>query len=100
MSDVPGYEKLRAVLEEAYDQSARGKGKERHANDRPFDRQPIAEITRMVGIGFPAGQAIKKASEAIGMSARGQGEAARRELLGAIVYAAAAVMAIDEGRDA
>ena len=46
--DVPGYEDLAAVLTAAFDQAARGKGKERHANGRAFTDQPIFEINRML----------------------------------------------------
>ena len=89
-ADIDGYATLREALDAAYDQSANGKGKERHANDRAFTDQPILRITELVGHGFPLGQAIKKAQEASGMVKRGEVEAARAELLGAIVYLAAA----------
>lgn len=90
------YGVLRDILNDAYLQCATGKGRERHANGRPFMDQPIMEITRAHGIGFPTGQAAKKAQEAIGMLVRGEVDAARRELLGAIVYLAAACASIDE----
>lgn len=90
------YRKLRTVLDKAYEQAAHGKGKERHANGRTFDRQPIAEIGRMVGIGYNAGQAMKKTQEAVGMASRGETEAAVRELYGVIVYAASCVMLLEE----
>ena len=88
------YDILRKILDEAYDQAATGKGKERHANGKPWDEQPIAEIGRMVGTGFNTGQAIKKLQE----SSRMEGETAVRELLGSIVYAASAIMLIREGQ--
>ena len=91
-----GYEDLRGILDESYAQSAEGKGRERHANDLPWDKQPILQITRAVGLGFPTGQAIKKIEEAVGMVNRGQSDAAARELLGAIVYAAAAIRYVRE----
>lgn len=94
--NVEGYALLRAVLDEAFDQSARGKGAERHANGRYFDQQPIMEIGRMVGPGFATGQVMKKAQEATSMAARGESEAAVRELLGVIVYAASAVALVRE----
>lgn len=88
-----GYDDLRSILDEAYSQASTGKGKERHARgDTPFDRQPIMEIGRMLQT--PAGdifQSMKKAQEAQGMFTRGDYPAADRELLGAIVYLAAAV---------
>ena len=88
---VDGYAPLADILREAYDQSARGKGKERHANGKPFLMQPIMSIGRMVGPGYPLGQAMKKAQEAGSMYARGNTPAATAELLGVIVYTAAAV---------
>lgn len=93
------YSKLKAVLDAAYDQSAHGKGRARHANGRDFDRQPILEIGRMVGPGYATGQLMKKAQEAVGMVTRGDHGAAIQELLGTIVYAAAAVVLITEQRD-
>ena len=93
----PGYETLARVLNLALDQSANGKGKERHARGAtPFDRQPIMEIGRMVGPGYNLGQAMKKAQEASGMLARGECARANAELLGAIVYLAAAFALVEE----
>lgn len=92
----PQYTTLAAVLQAAYDQSSAGKGKERHANGKPFDRQPIMEIGRMVGPGYQIGQAMKKGQEAMGMLARNEPARAKAELLGAIVYMAAAWALIDE----
>jgi hypothetical protein len=83
---------LRDVLNEAYQQAANGKGKERHANGNAWLNQPIFEIGRMVGVGFNTGQAIKKLQE----SSRMEPDAAVRELLGAIVYAASAIQLIRE----
>lgn len=93
------YSALRAVLDDAFNQSAKGKGSERHANGKDFQRQPILEISRMVGPGFATGQAMKKAQEATTMAARGDYDAATAELLGSIVYAAAAVIVIKETAD-
>lgn len=97
---APEYAPLAAILQEAYDQAASGKGRERHANDRPFIAQPILQIGRMCGPGFDTGQSIKKQQEAMGMLARGEDDAAIRELLGAINYAAAAVILIRERKRA
>lgn len=95
---VPGYEGLARVLGLAYAQSAAGKGRERHANGRPFLRQPIMEIGRMLSSTCDGElyQIMKKVQEASGMIARGRPEAAQAELLGAIVYAAAAYLLIEE----
>lgn len=86
------YDPLGRVLLLAYEQAASGKGKERHANSKPFNRQPIMEIARMVGIGYQLGQAMKKAQEA----SRLPNERARAELLGAINYLAAAYLLLEE----
>lgn len=90
------YGDLVRILQEAHAQASRGKGRERHANGRPFDRQPIMELGRMFGPGFAAGQAAKKAQEAMGMIQRRNDEAAVAELLGAINYLAACVMLVRE----
>lgn len=95
------YTSLEEVLRLAYAQATEGKGRDRHARDgRSFTNQPILTITREVGYGFPAGQAIKKLTEAAGMMDREAYEHAMQECLGAIVYAAAAYMYIEEVVDA
>jgi hypothetical protein len=94
--DVPGYEDLGHALSMAYDQSARGKGKQRHANARPFTKQPIMEIARMVGVAYQTGQIQKKAQEATSMANRGEWDAAMAEMLGVIVYGAAAYLRLAE----
>lgn len=85
------YTTLRTILDAAFNHATTGKGKERHARDLPFDKQPMLETTRLVGPGFPLGQAIKKAGEASGMIERGEYGAAEAECLGAINYLAGAV---------
>lgn len=93
-----GYDTLAQELLAAFHQSSEGKGKQRHATTgRPFTRQPIMEIGRMVGPGYPAGQAQKKAQEALGMFRRGENDKAIAELHGAIVYLAATAALIREG---
>lgn len=96
--NIPGYETLAAVLQAAYDQAATGKGKERHANDLPFHEQPMQQIARRRGIGFVLGQADKKSEEAQGLLERGDLEAFRREILGAINYLAGAVVFAESQR--
>ncbi len=93
---VPGYEPLAKVLELAFDQSAKGKGKQRHGRGLPFLSQPIFSISRMVGLGGLTYQIAKKAQEAMSMELDGKPEAAQAELLGVIVYAAAAHILIQE----
>ncbi len=95
-----GYEELSRALVEAYKQAAGGKGKERHARGKPFRNQPIMEITRMVGPGYPTGQAMKKLQEAVGMMEKGNFQAAQAEALGAINYAAAFYTLLSEKLEA
>jgi hypothetical protein len=64
----------------------------RHGNGLSFMDQPALTITRAVGLGFPLGQAMKKIQE----SQRMDTDAAKRELLGAINYLAAAVLFLNE----
>lgn len=90
-----GYHPLFEVLTQALDQAQNGKGSERHANGLPFLHQPIMIETRSVGLGFPAGQARKKILEAINCC-EVQPNRAIADLLGAINYAAAAVIRIRE----
>jgi hypothetical protein len=93
-----GYEELARILEQAYNQSAKGKGKQRHANNLPFKEQPIMKIGRMSGIGGHVYQIMKKAQEAGNMHKRGEHEAAIAEFYGVIVYAAAAVLLTEESK--
>lgn len=87
-----GYYDLFSVLREALDQAQSGKGSERHGNGQPFTEQPALTITRAVGLGFPLGQAMKKIQECQRMDT----DAAKRELLGAINYLAAAILFLDD----
>jgi hypothetical protein len=92
-----GYDALLKVLGDAYNQAASGKGKARHnARNVSFERQPILEIARMCGLGYPTGQAQKKTQEAVSMFNRGEADRAEAELLGAINYLAAAILLIRE----
>lgn len=91
--DSPEYESLAKVLRRAYNQAARGKGKERHADGNAFDEQPMTTINAMLGSvdGFLY-QAIKKTVE----SKRLPKDRAVAELLGAINYLAGAVIALEK----
>ena len=91
--DHPDYTSLAHVLQAAYDQASRGKGRERHAvTGQPFEEQPMSSINRTLGSidGFLY-QAAKKAQEARRLP-YGRAQA---ELLGAINYLAGAVIALD-----
>lgn len=90
------YASLYSVLKDALHQAAAGKGKERHANDDPFERQSICEITRKHGLAFATGQAAKKLEESHRLLQLRGAEAAINEILGAINYAAAAVIVLRE----
>lgn len=94
--EVLGYEPLYTALMDAFNQSAFGKGKERHADDRPFEDQLICTTTRDVGLGYPKGQAIKKIVESTKLRQLKGIDAEIHELLGAIVYVAAAVVILKE----
>ncbi|WP_444884678.1 hypothetical protein [Microbulbifer sp. PSTR4-B] len=88
--DDPNYQRLADVLERAYDQAARGKGEERHANGQRFEDQPMQTISGLLatddGMAF---QAIKKIQEARRLPTR---ERRVRELLGAINYIAGMII--------
>lgn len=90
-----GYEDLTRILELALRQSAFGKGDERHAGGRAFRDQPIMQIQNMVGHGYSRGQAIKKLVEAKTLLELDRSDAAKAELLGVIVYTAAAYLHIE-----
>lgn len=93
MAENNNYDKLERVLMLALEQASIGKGKERHANDEPFERQKIITLNKQIGSNHGAiFQACKKAQE----SARLPKERAIIELLGAINYLAAAVIILDD----
>jgi hypothetical protein len=90
LMEVDGYESLAGVLREAYAQAATGKGRERHAQGEPFDRQVMQIGADKFGIGSLLFQAFKKSEE----SQRLDDDRAIKELLGSINYLAGAVIAI------
>lgn len=94
--EVKGYEDLTRILDEALQQATSGKGKERHAGNKPFDKQPIMEIARMTGLAYQTGQAMKKIQESHTLLEIKGKEAAINELRGAIIYLAAAIKTIEE----
>ncbi len=99
-ADVDPYHTLDGVLRNAFQQAADGKGRQRHnARNVSFDRQPIMEIGRMCGLGYPTGQAQKKTQEAVSMFNRREHHKAEAELLGAINYLAAAILLIRENME-
>lgn len=81
---------LHQVFMDAIDQVVRGKGLERHGNvSGDFYGQPWAMHARLHGRGFLTGQAAKKLGEA---ASGKNGDAFEKEMLGAIVYAAMAIL--------
>ncbi len=91
---------LAAAFADALEQATTGKGRDRHdpTGDTPWSAQPISQITRTHGVGFPMGQAEKKLRESGVHLSCGENRKAIAELLGAMVYAAHAVNVL-EGRD-
>jgi hypothetical protein len=85
------YTSLANILDQAMNQASSGKGQERHASGEAFTEQPMFWIEREFK-SFQLGQAVKKIHEA----QRLEPEAAKREILGAIVYLAAHCIMLDE----
>lgn len=96
MSVPVGYEQLGDVLDMALHQAAFGKGKERHANNKPFHEQDIIDITAKVGTGFTKGQAIKKIIESGKLGTLKGVDAEIHELVGAMNYIAATVIVLQK----
>lgn len=97
LSHYRRYHVLSAILQEAYDFAAHGKGNIRHGKDGlPWHEQRHYQIARKVGLGFPLGQAVKKIEEGNDMD---DWDRTRLELLGAIGYIASAIYAGDQGVD-
>lgn len=90
-----GYASLANVLQMAYNQAAVGKGVERHAVvGEPFHEQVMQIGAAKFGVGSLIFQAFKKSEE----SQRLEHGRAVNELLGAIVYLAGAVIALEKKR--
>jgi hypothetical protein len=91
---VEGYDCLRDVLIRAYDQAAKGKGDERHAQGSAFEDQPMQKTIDLYGVGFALGQSAKKAQE----SMRLPKDRAIAELLGGINYLAGAIINMEKSK--
>lgn len=92
----PHYRSLHRALMLAYEQAATGKGKQRHADDIPFENQKMLRNARKYGYKALLFQAVKKAEESVRLHEIYGVEATIRELLGAINYLAAAVILLEE----
>ena len=79
------YDSLCEVLTDAFDQASKGKGENRHGDDRPFEQQQYCRDLRDLGIAPGIYQIRKKALESNRLSTD---EAAYQEMLGVIIYAA------------
>ena len=84
-----GYEPLFEILVEALNQAQRGKGKQCHAENKPFMQQPIITEGREIGIWGHVFQVRKKVREAANCQDL---DRAITDLLGAINYTAAMVI--------
>ena len=93
------YYELESTLDDAYEQASSGKGKERHANENPYEDQVICQVQRLLK-GHPFGghayQVIKKTIEAGRLYDLGRKDEAYAEILGAINYSCATGILIKE----
>ena len=89
------YKPLFYALLGAFDQAAYGKGEDRHGLGKPLFDQPVFKIMSLTSEDFALGQVIKKAQEAHTLLQEDpHSEAAIKELRGAIIYCAAAILHI------
>jgi len=88
----PRYAELRRVMWDAYDHATLGKGEIRHADQKPFEEQISAAITKLVGIGYPLGQSLKKWNE----HQRLEKEAAIKEIYGSVIYQLLAILELEK----
>lgn len=93
---LPGYDKLAAILDEALERAQAGKGKERHANGKPFHEQPIVAINVDLGTADGALYQVRKKMDE---SKRLPPDRRRAERLDAINYIVASIL-VDEELDA
>lgn len=87
---------LERVFALAVEQSKSGKGADRHGNGEDLDNQPIFTLNRPLGTNHGAlFQVLKKTTESAKLASTGRVEMAKNELLGAMVYAAAAYLLLE-----
>jgi hypothetical protein len=79
------------VFTAALNQCRHGKGVRHGGDTLPFYDQQWADIAKNHGLGFLTGQAVKKLNES---RTKGVKESSIRELLGALVYTGAAILAL------
>ena len=96
---INDYASLKKILSEAYEQSASGKGYVHHSDGKPWEEQLI-NIIQGWGIDYARGQAVKKIVESqVYFQRTGNTDGAIAELLGAIVYCAAAIHNLRQGKN-
>lgn len=94
LSVPKGYERLVNVFFRAVNQTARGKGLQRHGDGNNFEKQQICMIPKIQGsIDFNTGQAIKKCFEVNKLDGNNE---KIEELLGALNYIAAAIICLED----
>lgn len=96
--DQEDYSDLLAVLLGALDQAAYGKGRERHANDAPFAKQPMQAISDLLA--SPLGMAYQVAKKVVEATNMPSVEQQERELFGAINYTAGMIIWLRRHRKA
>jgi hypothetical protein len=86
------YFQLDRILHEARLQCSNGKGRDRHATGEDWQKQPIITMAERFGTNHgPLFQAKKKINESVRLDSK----KAKHELLGAIIYVAAAIYLIE-----
>lgn len=83
---------LKDVFDLALAQATQGKGNERHSNGSEFMEQPWVGLANVHGTGFLTGQAQKKIMEAVANKGKADYAWYEKEMLGAIVYLAMAII--------
>ena len=83
------YQSLTKVFKEAFEEATVGKGKERHAENVPIEKQ-LTLLIEKADLGFLRGQAVKKLFE----SKRLEKPQAIKELLDAINYSAFKIISL------
>lgn len=94
MAEDENYARLGAVLLLAYDQAAKGKGAVRHGGGTPFEKQPMQQISGLLGDNHGLlFQAIKKLQEGARFA---ETDRTITEYLGAINYIAGAIIYLQD----
>ena len=90
------YDSLRDVFMMAVNEAISGKGGQRHGTSDKFENQQLCSFMREAGLSPAMYQIQKKARELLRFKGKNRKERVRRELLGIIIYAAAAVIVNEE----